>query len=247
MGHSVEDRQNRCRESDSRGELLHRLMQRIRLGGDQHEIEWLMQVVGQHGRRGNVEIAVRADNAKPIPGELLRAPPAHQERHITARSRQARAEIAAQSPRTNHQNTHDTSFPMSTNSLKPCAPAQRSHWASIHSAAGRTAPRTPARLASPRTPTIPRDAAAIVPPRGNRDLASVSVDWHEPDQECHSVAERPQWVDLTCSPNPRQRPLFAYSGRVLGCLRTAVTPSTQARDWTLTLICNVDHHVSQGA
>jgi hypothetical protein len=69
-----------------------------------------MQVVGQHGRRGNREIAVRADDAKPIPGELLRAPLAHQERHVTARSRQARAEIPAQSSRTNHKNTHDIPF-----------------------------------------------------------------------------------------------------------------------------------------
>jgi hypothetical protein len=71
---SVEDREDRGRGSDSRGELLHRLMKRIRLGGDQNEIEWLMQVVGQHGRRGNGEIAVRTDDAQSIAGELLRAP-----------------------------------------------------------------------------------------------------------------------------------------------------------------------------
>jgi hypothetical protein len=45
----------------------------------------------------------------------------------------------------------------------------------------------------------------------------------------------------------RQWPVFAHCGRVPRRLRTAVTPSAQARDWTLTLICNVDHHVSQGA
>jgi hypothetical protein len=45
----------------------------------------------------------------------------------------------------------------------------------------------------------------------------------------------------------RQWPVFAHCGRVPRRLRTAVTPSAQARDWTLTLICNVDHHASQGA
>ena len=45
----------------------------------------------------------------------------------------------------------------------------------------------------------------------------------------------------------RMAGIFAHCGRVLRRLRTAVIPSAQARGWTLTLIPNVDHHVSQGA
>ena len=45
-----------------------------------------MQVVGQHGRCGNGEIAVRAYDAQSIAGELLCAPRAHQERNIAIRT-----------------------------------------------------------------------------------------------------------------------------------------------------------------
>ena len=91
MFQPVEDRQNHRARADGRGKLAHRVVERIGLHANEHDVERLLELIRQEDLRLHGEVAMRAHDPAIHPAAI--APPvADRTRNVTsapARTRQA--------------------------------------------------------------------------------------------------------------------------------------------------------------
>ncbi len=105
--HAVEQRNDRGLRSDGGRKGFDRIVEIERLAAEQHDIEFLGELVGLHRRRVlQRHVAVRALDHEARTGEFGGALRADQKRHVAPGLKQPAAKISADSAGTDHENAH---------------------------------------------------------------------------------------------------------------------------------------------
>ena len=108
MGHAVEQRQDRGLCSNGRRERIRRGREIVGLAAEKDQIEGIAQRIGRDGRRCRpVDVAETAADHQAGLRQLSGTLRPHEEDNIAACRQQPAAEISADRPSTDHQNSHN--------------------------------------------------------------------------------------------------------------------------------------------
>ena len=107
VAHAIEHRHDRSLRSDRWRKRLDGIVEVEGLAAQQHDIERLLDILGQHGRRlRQGDVAMRTLDDKAVARQFFGTARPHQKRDVGAALQQPAAEIAADRAGSNHENAH---------------------------------------------------------------------------------------------------------------------------------------------